>query len=121
MRNIDEPAASPATAPSLGAAPKQTLWLENGPDPEHTRARRERHGRRSREEDRDDGDELRVPPLREPSLQGQGRPLVPINTEHEQEGLDREQCGLEQAERRDRPMALAHRWGARADTRASRP
>ena len=53
-------------------------WLENGPHPEHTRARRERHRRRPRDEHCDDRDELRVPPLREPSLQGQGLSLIHI-------------------------------------------
>ena len=61
-------------------------------------------------------------PLREPSLQSQGRPLVPIDTEHEQEGFDREQCGLEQAERRESPRWRSPTgWAPRADTRASRP
>ena len=93
-------------------------WLENGLHAKHTRARRQTDGRRPREEDRDHGDELRVPPLREPSLQAQGRPLVPIDTEHEQEGFDREQCGLEQAERRDRRDGARPPIRRRAQTRA---
>ena len=72
-------------------------WLENGPDPKHTRARRQTDGRRPRDEDRDDRDELRVPPLRQAPLDGERSSLVPIDTEHEQERLHREQCGLEQA------------------------